>query len=160
MNQWGVVQSKPQKEDVARDHLTDQGFEIFLPMLKEHKGKEVRLIPLFPRYMFITVGQTERVWSRINNTKGVQRLIMGGGGKPALLPKGWVEARIAEGEIVDKFVPSNMLKKDDIVHFMEGPFAGRSGILQTSGQDRVEVLLYMLGRETTVTSHHSILKKV
>ena len=56
---WYLVYTKPRKEEVAADNLIRQGYEVFLPKLRETKQRNRRLkeklVPLFSRYLFINL---------------------------------------------------------------------------------------------------------
>ena len=54
---WCVARTQLLKELVAKQHLTEQGYEVYLPRFKKicrHARKvEEKLVPLFPRYVFV-----------------------------------------------------------------------------------------------------------
>jgi hypothetical protein len=59
MNQWYLIQFKPNSHRVAERNLHRQGFQTFLPMQKITRRKASRFVsdlkPLFPGYMFVSV---------------------------------------------------------------------------------------------------------
>lgn len=87
---WHVVMTKPQAERVAKQHLENQGFEVYLPwaMSEEtdrfgHPKLSVR--PLFARYLFVRFDPTFDRWRCIFSTIGVDKMLMAGE-RPAYFP--------------------------------------------------------------------------
>ncbi len=73
---WVVVTSKPGQEIRAKRELSNQGFEVYLPMrLFENKAKELRAAPFFPRYMFCRVPADVALWRSIFSTYGVSGVL-------------------------------------------------------------------------------------
>ena len=76
---WYVVHCKPNSEKTALLNLKNQGFFPFLPLQKVtfRKGAafQTKLRPLFPGYMFVAQKPTSSNWHKINNTRGVVRLV-------------------------------------------------------------------------------------
>ena len=64
---------------MARRNLENQGLSAFLPLQKltRRKGNvfQTQLRPLFPGYMFVAQDPTSGQWRKINNTRGVARLV-------------------------------------------------------------------------------------
>ena len=89
MNQWYLIQFKPNSHRLAERNLLRQGFETFLPMQKITRRKASRFVsdlkPLFPGYMFVSVNSDLAPWRTINNTIGVSKLVSFEG-KPKPLP--------------------------------------------------------------------------
>ena len=89
MNQWYLIQFKPNSHRLAERNLLRQGFETFLPMQKITRRKVSRFVsdlkPLFPGYMFVSVNSDLAPWRTINNTIGVSKIVSFEG-KPKPLP--------------------------------------------------------------------------
>ena len=89
MNQWYLIQFKPNSHRLAERNLQRQGFETFLPMQKITRRKASRFVsdlkPLFPGYMFVSVNSELAPWRSINSTIGVSKLVSFEG-KPKPLP--------------------------------------------------------------------------
>jgi transcriptional antiterminator RfaH len=81
---WYLVHTKPRQEQRALDNLQWQGYECYFPTMPAEKlrlGKlDVVDQALFPRYLFIRLGQgpAAQSWTPIRFTKGVSRLVMFG----------------------------------------------------------------------------------
>src|SRR5580698_10974650 len=79
---WCVAMTKPNAERIDETNLVRQGYYTYLPKIITKIGKETRIRPLFPRYIFI---QIEDKFHSINSTIGVSYLIMNEL-KPAAIP--------------------------------------------------------------------------
>ena len=59
MDQWSLIQFKPNSHRLAERNLHRQGFDTFLPKQKITRIKASRFVgdlkPLFPGYMFVSV---------------------------------------------------------------------------------------------------------
>jgi transcriptional antiterminator RfaH len=116
--------------------------------------------PLFPRYLFIQLGQGEsaKSWSPIRSTKGVSRLVSFGT-EPAKVDARLVELLQARepsvaGQPVRLFYPGER------VRVTAGPFAGIEGIYQMAeGERRVIVLIELLSKMVTVRIEPASLRK-
>ena len=82
---WVVAQTQPQREKLAAEYVQRQGYDTYLPMVREdvrENGKWVtRESILFPRYLFV---QVVNRWRWLLSTRGVRSVVMMGDG-PALL---------------------------------------------------------------------------
>jgi transcriptional antiterminator RfaH len=78
---WYLVHTKPRQEQYALENLQWQGYECYFPVMPAEKlrlGKiSTALQPLFPRYLFIRLGQgpSAQSWTPIRSTKGASRLV-------------------------------------------------------------------------------------
>ena len=153
---WYAVHTKPKQEKVARENLERQGYEVFLPLIKVKKrlrGKWTnRIEPLFPRYLFIRLVMFEDNFAPIRSSRGVHELVRFGE-YPAQVPGDLVAALIANQ---DNLLGLNKgrqttFKKGEKVAVIEGPLKGLSGIIENdNGEERVMLMLNLLGRETVL----------
>ena len=94
---WYLVHTKPRQEKCALENLHRQGYQCYLPTIPAEKLRQGLLTvadePLFPRYLFIRLGQgdTAKSWAPIRSTKGVSRLVSFGV-EPAKVADNLVEA--------------------------------------------------------------------
>lgn len=156
---WCVAMTKPQQGDLAVKNLERQGFRVFNPLLREHKGKRVITKAMFPGYLFVEllVGE-ESEWKSAHYSFGVQRVIHATLDRPSYLPTGFVENLLLAGGVIDHFEEVIKFQKGNQLIVTEGPFAGQVGICHWSGEKRVAILLSLLGRQTIVVSEPSNLK--
>ena len=152
---WYLVHTKPRQEKCALTNLERQGYECYLPCMPSEKLQQGVLVlsdePLFPRYLFIRLGQGEsaKSWSPIRSTKGVSRLVSFGT-EPAKVDAGLVELLQArESSVVGQ--PVRLFNPGERVRVTAGPFAGIEGIYQMAeGERRVIVLIELLSKMVTV----------
>lgn len=150
---WNVVATKPAEELRAAAHLSNQGFDIFLPRVRKtvrHARRVTnRLVPLFPGYLFVAADPAAR-WRAVNGTVGVRHIVTAGE-RPARVEPGFVEA-LQEGARADGTVDlSPILEVGDRVEVATGPMAGRIGqLVGLDAQGRVAVLMTLLSGHTRV----------
>lgn len=157
MKSWFVVHTHSMKEQVAEQHLRQQGFDVYLPRFKKmrrHARKiEEVLVPLFPRYLFIEMDVESAHWRSINGTRGVSYLLQSDG-LPAKIPEKIIKT-LKEKEIVNGLVSIDSLAtfiKGDKVRILKGAFKNQLATFETwDAKQRVQLLLTFLGRETKLS---------
>jgi transcriptional antiterminator RfaH len=127
---------------------------------KRRRGRWQDVVePLFPGYLFVELDLGLDDPAPIRSTRGVSGLVRFGG-HPRAMPSGVVEALIAAaGRADDGAVRREWLfAAGDPVEVIDGPLAGLHGVfLAPSGNDRVRLLLELLGREhNVVLSRHQV----
>jgi len=162
---WYVVHTKPQQERVACDNLARQGYAVYLPRIKLLKRsrrlrcQELQLEPLFPRYLFIQPGSPGHSIAPVRSTVGVTTIVRFGQA-PAILRHEVLtsirdfEARQNEAGL-EEISP---FRDGERVLVVDGPLAGLEGLVSSVSQERVVVLMQLLGHDTRVNlSHHQLL---
>jgi transcriptional antiterminator RfaH len=147
---WLVVMTKPKMETAAQEHLMRQGFEVYLPLwteLKRQRGVwQTIQAPMFPRYMFVRPGHAEQSLAPIRSTWGVSQLVRFGA-EPAWAGEGLIheirQVERSQDRLRQGLTP---FKKGDQVLVMHGPFKGVSAEVLSCDQQRVILLLQVLGR--------------
>ena len=162
---WYLVHTKPRQEKCALENLQRQGYQCYLPTLPSEKIRQGVLTvveePLFPRYLFIRLGQSDSApsWAPIRSTKGVSRLVSFGG-EPAKVADSLVEALRAQ-EAAVQAAPQRLFQPGDRVRLTEAPFAGIEGIYHMAdGERRVMVLIELLSKQVQVRVAPAHLRKV
>ncbi len=155
--QWYVIQSKPRQEVKACQELEKQGYQVFLPTIQVEKvlgGQRLeKQEPLFSRYLFIQLDQTDSNWAPIRSTRGVSGLIRFGSHIPSLSNeqlrsmKDWIEGLPKK----DYFAPGQLLQ------VIAGPFRGMQGIFEKliktrNGDERAIVLFEILGKTQQISA--------
>lgn len=153
---WAVVQTKPREAEIAVAHLRRQGYEVFMPLLRERRGTEAQIVPMFPGYLFVAIGDS---WLPIASTRGVKRLITATPDRPAYVPRGWVESLRDQGTL-DLFTDALSFRKGDQVEFIAGPLEGRQATCRWTSEARIGVLLECMGRIAEVQCDPKILKRI
>lgn len=91
---WYTATVKPFAEELVANGLTEQGFEIYLPLKfsKETFGRKVMARPTlrFEGYVFIAADMSHGHARPINNTRGIDGLLPPGDQAPRALPDFWV----------------------------------------------------------------------
>ncbi|BBI60777.1 hypothetical protein HSBAA_20830 [Vreelandella sulfidaeris] len=88
---WYVIQCKGGESFRAAEHLTNQGYEVFHPVLNVKRKRQGKLVtvnePLFPYYLFIRLDQVVSNWRPIRSTRvyfGYLRSVIGPSPHPTL----------------------------------------------------------------------------
>lgn len=165
MTDWYVLQTKARQERVAEHQLNNQHFNTFLPMLRTQKrlrGRWTRVCePLFPGYLFIELDMENQNTAPIRSTRGVLRLVRLGvtiRPFPEDMMQGLMQAQALEGEAID---PSRLFDKGDEVVLLDGPMKGLTAIFAArNSQERVVLLLNVLGNQTQVSVSPHLIQKV
>ena len=125
---WYLVHAKPRQEKCALESLERQGYQCYLPTLPSEKLRQGLLTvsdePLFPRYLFIRLGQGDsaKSWAPIRSTKGVSRLVSFGV-EPVKVEDGLIELlRMHEASV--QVEPNRLFNPGERVRLTEGAFAG------------------------------------
>ena len=155
MKQWFVVQSKPKQETTAELNLGRQGYEIYCPRIvqkRRYRGLWKQIIkPLFPRDLFVHLEQGRDDFSPIRSTLGVAGLVRFGGVPSALAPGLIEDIKSREDDKQGIHIGLPRWQPGKEVEITDGALAGLKGLfLAESGEERVVILLNMLGRENKV----------
>ncbi len=154
--QWFLLYSQPRKEVLASEHLTRQGYHICVPKLRLPKLRRAHwqqvVEPLFPRYLFVAVQEGIQAFQPLHSTRGISRVVRFGQDyarvSPALIAA-MQHGGDAEGVHEFRETP---FEAGERVRVMAGPFKDLEGVFErASGQERVHVLLDVLGAANRVT---------
>lgn len=153
---WYVVNTQARRERLAADNLRRQGYEVFLPTLSKtvRHARSVRTVleAYFPGYLFVRLDVAAQRWRPIESSIGVLRLIKAGT-NPTAAPIGLVES------LIERSGPDGLLrlepeglKPGQVVRITQGPFSDSLAVVdRASGEERVRVLLLLLGQTTAVS---------
>jgi len=162
---WYLVHTKPRQEKCALENLQRQAYPCYLPTLPSERLRQGALVvmdePLFPRYLFIRLGQGDSAqsWAPIRSTKGVNCLVRFGV-EPAKVADSLVEALRAQEASVQA-EPERLFKPGERVRLTQAPFAGIEGIYQMAdGERRVMVLIELLAKQVRLQVAAASLRKV
>lgn len=161
---WYLVHTKPRQDKRALQNLEQQGYQCYLPTLPSEKISQGILTvtdePLFPRYLFIRLGQghSAKGWGPIRSTKGVNRLVSFGI-EPAKVDDGLINL-LREQEASVQGEPERLFKPGERVRLTEGAFSGIEGIYQMAdGERRVMVLIELMSKPVAVRVAPASLRK-
>jgi transcriptional antiterminator RfaH len=162
---WYLVHTKPRQETIAQENLERQGYECYLPFLRMEKLRQRTLIvieeALFPRYLFIRLGQDDsaKSWEPIRSTRGVTTLVRFGH-EPARVADALIAVLKAREADASENEPEPLFRKGDRLRVSEGPFAGIEGIYQmTDGEQRVMVLIELLSKPVALSLSPASVRK-
>jgi transcriptional antiterminator RfaH len=162
---WFVIQTKPKKEEEAKSYLSTKGLEIFNPLLEAftvRNGKVTKeLKPLFPGYMFGKF-DLEQDYALVRWGRGVKKVLGLGGSYPTPVSEEVVEIikKRTDGHgIVRK---SYHFEANDRIRVKSGPLKDLLGIFErwVSDNDRVRILLNLIGYQPSIELHYSMIEKV
>lgn len=151
---WYLAQCKPKGEQIALRNLKNQDFLVFLPMqrLTQRKGGsfKTRLCPLFPGYIFVSQDPDAGQWRKINNTRGVARLVRLGA-KPTPVPRSIMDQLFGRCDARGVFQQNATLIAGDNATIIHGPFAGTiARIVDVGPNQRLQLLLNIMGQISTL----------
>ena len=160
---WYLLYCKPKQELRAQQHLINQGFSSFLPLISSVKvkaGKKVNVTePLFPRYLFLNVSK-ELNLSTIRNTRGVCGLVQFGQ-TPAMVSNKLVQALLSRQlTLHQQYLVQHKMQQGDVVEILSGPFAQFNAVFEMAdGENRSLVLLQFLGQSVHLAVDNTIIAK-
>ncbi len=162
---WYLVYTKPRQEEVAGTNLARQGFETYLPRMRQRRVRMHRRVlvvePMFPRYLFIRLDAHQDNWAPIRSTLGVTSLVRFGP-HPTPVPEDLISTlRANEDEQGIQDLPVAEFKQGQALRIADGALAGYEGIfLARSGKDRVVVLLDVMGKQARVAVDQDAVEQV
>jgi transcriptional antiterminator RfaH len=155
---WFIVLTKPSREALAQANLERQGFRVYSPHLsrmQRHRGRWVdRIVPLFPRYLFVQLDVVRQSLVPVRSTLGVAGLVRFGE-EPKVVPNSIVDSLVARADpetglhrLNSDWPPSRGAR----VSVVAGAFNGLDGVFERdAGGERSVVLLGLLGQQPCVT---------
>ena len=164
MNLWYVIQTKPKKEQEADSYLSTKGVEIFSPLIETYSmrngrvGKELK--PLFPGYIFGNF-DLEQNYPLVRWARGVKS-VLSFGGYPTSISEEVVEIIKERTDTQGVVRIKQHFKPNDVVRIKTGPLKDLLGIFErwVSDNERVRVLLNLIGYQPAVEIHYSMIEKV
>jgi transcription antitermination factor NusG len=127
---WYAIYTRHQHEKTVAETISNNGFEVFLPLysiVRQWKDRKKHLfLPLFPCYVFLHGGLDRRM--KVLSTPGVFSIV-GIGGQPVAIQATEIEAirRAVTSDL--RVEPHPFLQCGDRVRVKAGPMKGTEGIL-------------------------------
>ncbi|WP_046079684.1 transcription/translation regulatory transformer protein RfaH [Halomonas sp. HG01] len=149
---WYAIQCKGGESFRAAEHLGNQGYEVFHPVLEVQKKRRGKLEwvsePLFPYYLFIRLDRLVSNWRPIRSTRGVLKLVTFGGEMPVAVGDGLIEVLRRQASQDDDDVAHVYFRAGETVEITEGPFKDLQAVFAShKGEERAIVLLNMLHQQ-------------
>lgn len=148
---WYVVQCKGGESFRAAQHLANQGYELFHPILQVQKKRAGKLVwldePLFPHYLFIRLDRIASNWRPIRSTRGVLRIV-NFGNHPLPVDDELIEMLREQGTQSLESTVNVYFRAGEKVEITEGPFKDLQAVFAShKGDERAIVLLNLLNRQ-------------
>ncbi|MFT4561420.1 MAG: transcriptional antiterminator RfaH [Gammaproteobacteria bacterium] len=161
---WHLVYAKRRQEKTAARNLTDQDYEVFLPLcsvVHSRRGtRPARVEPMFPRYLFVRLEPKKDNYSPIRSTPGVAHLVRFGD-RFARLPDEFLAQLLAGANdqgIIEQALPK--ITSGDKILITDGVMAGYEAIFtSTLSKERVELLLSFAGRTMKLEAPRASIEK-
>ncbi len=150
MEVWHLLYCKPRQEARAQQHLANQGFSSFLPIITVNKlraGKKVAVTePLFPRYLFLHVPQQEVSLNTIRSTRGINDFVRFGS-DIATVPSQLIVSLTSRQIILQRQqAAASLFEHGEPLEIISGPFCGLESVFEMEdGDSRSIVLIKLLG---------------
>ena len=154
---WYLIHTKPTREAIAENNLQRQGYQVYYPRLLRPtriRGRWVnRVASLFPRYLFLRVTVGQQAMGPVCSTVGVANIVRFGYDY-TVVPDAVVEnlrMRADPASGLHRLQSPALFEPGSAVRVVAGLFDGLQGVFQReSGEERVVLLLGLLGRDTLV----------
>ena len=146
---WFIAQIKPNSYDSAIQNLERQGFKTFLPKMEitqRQKNKFIfKSVYVFPGYMFVCFDPRSIVWTKINSTYGVSK-ILSFNNKPAEISSHLIQNLKIRYEINSNPTSKEKLQIGDYIKFYTGPFTDLFAKIESiDTKNRIWVLVEAMG---------------
>jgi transcription antitermination factor NusG len=163
-HRWYCAQTQSGMGRTARDQLSRQTFEVFLPEIREFG----EVVTMFPGYIFVAFDRDDDSvrWKSINGTRGVIKLLPLHCENPSPIKKGFVEELLkqsADGTLTAEKAQATALRylRDDDVPIIAGAFAGYHGKMVRYRKGSLELLTALLGQEVVLAVPlHQVARKM
>jgi transcriptional antiterminator RfaH len=162
MNCWYTVSTKNNLEFVALENLERQSIYTYLPKIYKYSIDKKKIAKklysaFFPGYLFVKLDIEKDRWQTINSTIGVNKIISFGSGPISI--SDYIVEEIKKLEDANGIIKNNnIFQKNDSIIINGGVFSGSTALFDkyTSGKNRVNVLLNMMGVSTKMSldTHH------
>jgi transcriptional antiterminator RfaH len=156
MLRWYLIHTKPANESLARMHLERQGFRVYFPRvaqaLPSRQGWRERIVPLFPRYLFLQLCTDAQSLAPVRSTVGVAGIVRFGDDYTVVADSVVEELQSrADRETGLHKLKSGRLARGAPVRVSFGAYDAIDGVFEReAGADRVVVLLSLLGQSASV----------
>ena len=146
---WFIAQIKPNSYRSAIQNLERQGFETFLPKMKITQRQKDKFIDknvyVFPGYMFVCFDPDVIIWTKINSTYGVSK-ILAFNKKPSEISSDLILELKIRYEINSNPTQNEKLQKGDSVKFYSGAFVDLIAKVESVDEkNRIWILLEAMG---------------
>jgi len=143
---WLVASFRTSLRKTCFEQLDKLGFRHFEPWLAVRKTpREIVRTPLFAGYLFVAFEPGNPAWIDIRYTVGITDILRETGGRPQLMPRGYVEWLIATGDVELDDARDVEIRPGAPVRISAGPMAGLEGKAVLTNTGRVGYLFEIMG---------------
>jgi transcription antitermination factor NusG len=151
---WRCIYSKPGRETEAEREIVKQGFAAWTPLeIVRWADRTTHIRPLLTRYLFAQFDVRADAWGSIRDTRGVSAILCDAGGLPLVVPDAAISLLIddcAPNGIV-QLPEERQVRREDVVRVLDGPWRQFSGVVCLTTKQRVEVMMTIFGRPSSVS---------
>jgi len=145
---WMAVYTKPRSEKKVAERLEKAGIEVYCPLqtvIKQWSDRKKKIkIPVFPSYVFVHVGESERL--TVLSDAGVMNFVFWLG-KPAVI-------REEEIEVIKEYLErrnNNVEVVGDEVLITQGIFEGTKGKIKHLFDNKTVLVIESIGITITIS---------
>jgi transcription antitermination factor NusG len=157
-HRWYVIASEHRQERLAAQSIREIGFQAFLPLIRlripatPKRAAMSPTMPAFPGYLFALWADGDP-WHRIKAARGCASIlsVVGRTEQPATVPTPFMDTLLrrasAVGVLEDLSAPDLLpsIQAGSWVRITKGPLSGRLALCEWSTEERVSLLLEVLG---------------
>jgi transcription antitermination factor NusG len=165
-NDWLVLWTRSNCEQLVRQQITSKGFETFLPMMKTWRTRAgVRHqidVPMFPSYLFVRGLRDKPSHIEVRKTRGLVQVLGGSWDHPAVVPEQEIGAIQKLTRAALETFATPFLHQGQRVRVVYGPLKGIEGtLIRSNTRTGLLVLsIELLQRSVAAEVHCSLLKPV
>lgn len=143
---WYAIYTKPRNEKKVADKLEAIGIEAYCPMIttvKQWSDRKKKVAsPVLPSYVFVKLTEARR--NEVFEIPGVVRYIFWLG-KPAIIRE--VELELLKEYLAQDYtsVVQTTLQRGDKLTIPSGPFKGQEGVIKSTTNSKIQLVLESLG---------------
>jgi transcription antitermination factor NusG len=147
--QWFAIETRVRFEKKVAEQLTSKGFQVFLPLLAQHRQwsdrQKVISCPLFPGYAFVSLDQSRDSSRVVLQTAGLIRFVNFGGIISPIPQKQIGDLRLLLCEKTS-FAPHPFIQTGQRVRIRSGSLQGLEGILLHCEKEKLIISIQSIQR--------------
>ena len=147
MEGWYVAKSKPQKDHLLLNYLSQWGVKVFAPSIIQPGRGGQTIKPLFPTYLFCHLDPKSSVWPVVRWAPGMA-YFLSCDNEPIQVAQEMIDYLTKQADRWNNQGFPRHLAPGEKIMVMSGPFAGLEGIFQEylPSKQRCRILLEVVGR--------------
>lgn len=159
---WYVLRTKPRQEKKAATYLSDNGFEIYIPLRETIKvwsdRKKKVEEPIIPSYIFIRTTEKER--SNIFPAVGVSNYMFWLKKPVIIRDEEMDKLRRWFNDHADEEIKSREISVGSEIKIESGLMSGKSGIVEKIGNKFITLTIAKLGLKFQIDKPNTLVRKI